>query len=226
MRLLHSKAIVPPGIANGIPLLLQRMLASSGALELPALPVPKLEDTMKKLLTTIEPHVDQEGYHKSKLAIDKFLAPGGVGKKLQKLLEEHATNKKNWLSDWWLQSAYLEYRDPVIIYSSPGLVFPQLQYATTDDQLRYAAKIVFGALLYKRMIDRGQIRAEMMGKAPLDMAQYNKIFGTCRVPGKPADSLLFHPNSTHIVVASNNQYFKLKLEIRTTYSVRTNCSSN
>ncbi|XP_055628400.1 carnitine O-acetyltransferase [Toxorhynchites rutilus septentrionalis] len=210
IRVLQSRSL-PLG-ANTGPLLL-RMLTSGAPVGsiLPALPLPKLEDTMNKLLRTIEPHVNQEGYAKSKSSIEKFMAPGGVGAQLQKLLEERAAKKKNWLSDWWLQSAYLEYRDPVIIYSSPGLVFPKLRYTDVDGQLQYAAKIVFGALLYKRMIDRGQIKAEMMGKAPLDMSQYKKIFGTCRVPGKPADSLLFAPDSSHIVVASNNQYFKVEV---------------
>ncbi|XP_058830340.1 carnitine O-acetyltransferase [Topomyia yanbarensis] len=211
IRMAQSRAIPVLGVNGGGPLLRMLTAGHFSSSALPALPLPKLDETMNKLLTTVEPHVNEDGYKRTKSAIAKFAAPGGVGAKLQKLLEERANTKKNWLSDWWLQSAYLEYRDPVIIYSSPGLVFPKLNYASVDDQLKYAAKIVFGALLYKRMIDRNQIKLESMGKAPLDMSQYNKIFGTCRVPGKPADSLLFHPDSTHIVVASNNQYFKVEV---------------
>lgn len=214
MRLLQQsgKATSLQAAINN-PAILRMLTATfaSGGNNLPALPLPRLSETMQKLLTTIEPHVDKEGYQRTKLAIENFMAPGGVGLKLQKLLEERAVSKKNWLSDWWLQSAYLEYRDPVIIYSSPGLVFPQLKYSNVDDQLKYAAKIVSGALLYKRMIDRGEIKQEMMGKAPLDMEQYKKIFGTCRVPGKPADSLLYHPTATHIAVVSNNQYFRVEV---------------
>ncbi|XP_058445312.1 carnitine O-acetyltransferase [Malaya genurostris] len=210
MRLIQSKTI-PLGVNGGGALVRMLTAGHFSSLSLPAYPLPKLEDTMNKLATTIEPHVNEDGYKQTKLAIAEFTAPGGVGTKLQKLLEDRAAVKKNWLSDWWLQSAYLEYRDPVIIYSSPGLVFPKLNYVSVDDQLRYAAKIVFGALLYKRMIDRNQIKLESMGKVPLDMSQYNKIFGTCRVPGKPSDSLLYHPESTHIVVASNNQYFKVEV---------------
>lgn len=209
MRLLQPGKAIHGGVSN--PALLRMLTASLSSANLPALPLPKLSDTMSKLLTTIEPHVDKEGYNRSKKEIEKFMSAGGVGAKLHQLLEERAANRKNWLSDWWLQAAYLEYRDPVIIYSSPGLVFPQLKCKSVDDQLQYAAKIVSGALLYKQMIDHGQIKQEMMGKAPLDMVQYKKIFGTCRVPGSPADSLLYHPDSTHIVVVSNNQYFKVEV---------------
>lgn len=45
----------------------------------------------------------------------------------------------------------------------------------------------------------------MMGNDPLDMNQYKRVFGTCRIPGIKRDGLEFHPNSTHIVVAYNNQ---------------------
>lgn len=44
----------------------------------------------------------------------------------------------------------------------------------------------------------------MMGKDPLDMNQYKKVFGTCRIPGLKRDSLEFHPTSTHIAVVNNN----------------------
>lgn len=49
-----------------------------------------------------------------------------------------------------------------------------------------------------------KIPLDMMGKDPLDMNQYKKIFGTCRIPGKIRDSLSFNADSRHIVVAKNN----------------------
>lgn len=49
-----------------------------------------------------------------------------------------------------------------------------------------------------------KIPLEKMGKDPLDMSQYKKFFGTCRVPKPNLDGLDFHPTSQHIVVACNN----------------------
>lgn len=43
----------------------------------------------------------------------------------------------------------------------------------------------------------------------LDMQQYNKIFGTCRIPGLPSDSLIFNPTSRHITLIVNDIFFKL-----------------
>lgn len=45
---------------------------------------------------------------------------------------------------------------------------------------------------------------DKMGKDPLDMNQYKKIFGTCRIPGLKKDHLEYNPQSRHIVVVRNN----------------------
>lgn len=42
-----------------------------------------------------------------------------------------------------------------------------------------------------------------MGKNPLDMAQYKKIFGTCRIPWEKRDKLSFN-NSKHVTVIHNS----------------------
>lgn len=43
-----------------------------------------------------------------------------------------------------------------------------------------------------------------MGKAELDMNQYNKIFGTCRIPNLPIDDIQYNPKSNHIIIVHNN----------------------
>lgn len=43
-----------------------------------------------------------------------------------------------------------------------------------------------------------------MGKELLDMNQYKKIFGTCRIPQEKRDALQFKPDSKHIVIVRNN----------------------
>ena len=46
---------------------------------------------------------------------NELIAPGGVGEKLHKMLQERAAKTDNWLSDWWLEGAYLGYRNPVVV---------------------------------------------------------------------------------------------------------------
>lgn len=48
-----------------------------------------------------------------------------------------------------------------------------------------------------------------MGKNEMDMQQYHKAFGTCRIPGLPADSMEYNPESRHIAVIVNDVFFKV-----------------
>lgn len=120
--------------------------SSTNPQNLPKLPVPKLDETLNKLLETAEPHLTPERFENTKNIVREFGRTGGVGEKLQELLERRAETTENWLSDpvsnWWLNCAYLTYRDPVVVWSSPGLVYPQKKFVTIDDKIRYAAQVV------------------------------------------------------------------------------------
>ncbi|XP_071441839.1 carnitine O-acetyltransferase-like [Hetaerina americana] len=179
---------------------------------LPKLPVPPLQKTLDKYLRSVRPLITDEEFKITTSVVSKFGAPGGVGEKLQSLLEKKAQSTNNWLSDWWLNVAYLDYRWPVTVYSSPGLVFPLQNFKSADERLCYAAKMIAGALDYKRCLDGHSIPVEKLGKDPLDMSQYYKIFGTCRVPGLTRDALHFADSRNppkHIIVSHKNHYYKV-----------------
>ncbi|XP_023227114.1 carnitine O-acetyltransferase-like [Centruroides sculpturatus] len=182
---------------------------------LPSLPVPPLHPTLEKYLLSVRPLLNEEEYHQTEKIVQEFGSPGGLGEKLHFLLEERAKNCENWLSEWWLQTAYLEYRMPVVVYSSPGLVFPLQNFTSQVDQLRYAAKLVSAALEYKLMIDQQVLPPDMMGNQPLDMSQYLKIFSTCRIPAIPSDRLIHFSEEPeppkHITVVHNNHYFQVNV---------------
>ncbi|XP_054712414.1 carnitine O-acetyltransferase-like isoform X2 [Uloborus diversus] len=178
---------------------------------LPRLPVPPLHPSLEKYLLSVRPLLSEEEYHHTEKIVKEFGAPGGLGVKLHTMLKEKAKVTENWLSDWWLDSAYMEFRQPVVVYSSPGLVFPLKDFNTVERQLRYAARLVAGALNYKELIDSNSLPLDSMGGQPLDMSQYSKIFSTCRIPGYPKDGLYYGnleaEKPKHIVVAHNNHYF-------------------
>lgn len=58
------------------------------------------------------------------------------------------------MSDWWLQEAYLGYRSPVIVHSSPGTVGPPHKFDTPDDFYSCAAHVIKGICDYDKMIKR------------------------------------------------------------------------
>jgi len=179
--------------------------------QLGKLPVPSLKDTLPKFLRTVRPLVNDAEYEETFEKVKDFAKEGGVGHQLQALLEERALKTENWFSDWWLDMAYLGYRDPVIVWSSPGIVWPNQAFQDKAEMVKFAARAIAGALDYKISIDNQTIPVEMQGGKPLDMQQYFKVFGTTRMPDSPLDKQSFNPDSKHIVVIYKNNFFKVEV---------------
>ncbi|KAI9555588.1 hypothetical protein GHT06_018103 [Daphnia sinensis] len=177
--------------------------------KLPSLPVPKLSQTLEQYIRTVKPLLTKDEFAITEQVVKNFGGPGGVGEKLQLMLEEKGANEPNWLSEWWLDSAYLSYRLPVLVHSNPALVFPKQNFFSKEEQLTYAAKLIVGALRYKAIIDSGKLEQDYLGKSPLDMSQYTKVFNGCRIPGLKTDTIRHALDSNHIIVVHNNQFFKV-----------------
>ncbi|XP_028340027.1 carnitine O-acetyltransferase isoform X2 [Physeter macrocephalus] len=156
---------------------------------LPRLPVPPLQQTLDRYLKALQPIVSEEEWAQTKQLVEEFQTAGGVGERLQKGLERRARKMENWLSDWWLKTAYLQYRQPLVIYSSPGLVLPRQDFLDRQGQLRFAAKLIEGVLDFKARIDNESLPVEYLGGKPLCMNQYYQILSSCRVPGPKQDSV-------------------------------------
>uniref|UniRef100_A0A7N8XSV3 Carnitine O-acetyltransferase n=1 Tax=Mastacembelus armatus TaxID=205130 RepID=A0A7N8XSV3_9TELE len=180
---------------------------------LPCLPVPPLQQTCDRYITALEPIMEVDELKHTRELMEEFQKPGGVGERLQKGLEKRASNTKNWLSEWWVQVAYLDYRMPVVIHSSPGLVLPRMDYSDKQGQIRFAAKLIAGVLDFKTMIDNETLPVEYLGGKPLCMNQYYEVLSSCRIPGLKRDTVVNHAKSSpppkHITVVHNFQFFVL-----------------
>ncbi|XP_041908094.1 carnitine O-acetyltransferase isoform X2 [Corvus kubaryi] len=180
---------------------------------LPHLPVPPLQQTLDRYLLALQPIISPEELSHTQELVAEFRKPGGVGERLQKGLERRARKTENWLSDWWLKTAYLEYRLPVVVHSSPGVVLPKQDFLDRQGQLRFAAKLIEGILDFKSMIDNETLPVEYMGGKPLCMNQYYQILSSCRIPGPKRDSIVNYAKgkkqSRHITVVHNFQFFEL-----------------
>uniref|UniRef100_A0A3Q1HD65 Carnitine O-acetyltransferase a n=1 Tax=Acanthochromis polyacanthus TaxID=80966 RepID=A0A3Q1HD65_9TELE len=180
---------------------------------LPSLPVPPLQQTCERYLTALEPIVEPEELNNTRKLLEEFQEAGGLGEKLQRGLEKRAGKTENWLSAWWVQVAYLEYRLPVVVHSSPGLVLPRMNFNDKSGQIRFAAKLIAGVLDFKTMIDNETLPVEYLGEKPLCMNQYYEVLSSCRIPGLKRDSVVNHAKSSrppkHITVVHNHQFFVL-----------------
>ncbi|CAM2103610.1 carnitine O-acetyltransferase isoform X1 [Caretta caretta] len=209
----QSEKAKPSGLLKPLALgkLTGRYLAHQEGL--PCLPVPPLQQTLDRYLLALQPIISEEEWTHTKGLVDEFQKPGGVGERLQKGLERRARKTENWLSDWWLKTAYLDYRLPVVVHSSPGVVLPKQDFLDQQGQLRFAAKLIEGILDFKTMIDNETLPVEYLGGKPLCMNQYYQILSSCRIPGPKHDSVVNYTKGkklpSHITVVHNFQFFEL-----------------
>ncbi|CAL8247534.1 unnamed protein product [Merluccius merluccius] len=180
---------------------------------LPRLPVPPLRQTCERYLAMLEPIVSEEELEHTRELVAEFLQ-GGVGERLQKRLERRAQKTENWLSEWWMQNAYLDCRMPLAVYTSPGVVLPRMHFHDRQGQMRFAAKLIAGILEFKKMIDSDTLPVEYLGGKPLCMDQYYQVLSSCRIPGPKRDTIANLTSGkstppTHITVVHNFQFFVL-----------------
>lgn len=175
---------------------------------LPHYPLPTLQDTLQKYLRSVQPLLSDDAYRQTETIVTNFARSNGAGPHLHTLLKKRADSTENWLSDWWLKYAYLGYRIPVVVNSNPGLYFETKSFANQTEWLQYTSKILWATLRFKEMIDLKEIPADKMGKALLDMGQYGRIFGTCRIPAAEFDRIEYNPTSKYVIVAHRNAVSK------------------
>ncbi|XP_076126280.1 carnitine O-acetyltransferase [Alosa pseudoharengus] len=179
---------------------------------LPRLPVPPLKQTCERYLTALEPLLCPEEMEHTRKLINDFLT-SGVGHRLQKGLERRAGKTENWLTDWWMQSAYLDSRMPVAVYTSPGVVLPRMHFQDRQGQMRFAAKLIAGVLSFKKFLDNETLPVQHLGGKPLCMDQYYHVLSSCRIPGPKRDTVVNYAIGmtppTHITVVHNFQFFIL-----------------
>ncbi|XP_035684384.1 carnitine O-acetyltransferase-like isoform X2 [Branchiostoma floridae] len=210
--LAHHHQWKAPEFFRGAKLPPGRMVSHQSSL--PRLPVPDLCQTLEKYLLTVRPLVDDTAFQKTKQLVEEFGKSGGLGESLQTKLKKRAQERQNWLDDWWLHTAYLDYREPVVIHVSPGIVCPPQNFSGKEEQLQFAAKLVAGVLDYKVQVDDQSVPIDKLRTQPLCMDQYYKLFSACRLPGDQRDQVVVYgpdcdDRPRHIVVVHNNQFFSL-----------------
>ncbi|EDV28147.1 uncharacterized protein TRIADDRAFT_20587 [Trichoplax adhaerens] len=170
---------------------------------LPHLPVPPLKDTLDRYLLSIKPLLTSVEFENTKKIVEKFGESGGIGHTLNEKLKERAKQHNNWLAEWWLNYAYLEYRAPNIVNSNPAIIFPKFNFSGLEGQLEYVVQNILLHIDY--------LEVDTAGKRPMCMIQHTNIFGSCRVPKPKRDAFYTHPYGNppcnHIIVIYNNQIF-------------------
>lgn len=144
----QSRETLPPGYAidSNAPLML-RYQAS-----LPRLPVPTLKSTANKYLESVRPHLTPSAYTRTESVVKDFLSSSQAAE-LQRRLEARASDPavKNWLSDWWNDTAYMGYRDPVVVFVS--YFFVHLDDHLRRDPAKRAASLIKAMLPFRELTE-------------------------------------------------------------------------
>ncbi|XP_063057359.1 carnitine O-palmitoyltransferase 2, mitochondrial [Engraulis encrasicolus] len=197
---------------------------------LPRLPVPKLEDTIRRYLAAQKPLLNDEQYSTTEKLAQSF--QNGVGKQLHEELVTQDKNNKHtsYISAPWFDM-YLSSRDSVVLNFNPFMSFnpdPKPEY---NDQLLRATNMVCSAVRFMKTLRAGLLEPEvfhlnpaksdtdgfkklirwvpssiswfgafMVNAYPLDMSQYFRLFNSTRIPKPGRDELYTNDKGRHLMV--------------------------
>uniref|UniRef100_A0A8C7IRH8 carnitine O-palmitoyltransferase n=1 Tax=Oncorhynchus kisutch TaxID=8019 RepID=A0A8C7IRH8_ONCKI len=176
---------------------------------LPHLPLPSVKDTINRYLESAHPLMDDEQYLRMEGLAKDF--EKGLGPKLQWYLKLKSWWATNYVSDWWEEYIYLRGRGPIMVNSN-YYAMDFLYVFPTSLQAARAGNAIHAIMLYRRMLDRAQIKPLMLQNTiPMCSAQYERMFNTSRIPGVDTDTIQHIQDSRHIVVYHRGRYFKVPM---------------
>ncbi|XP_069750811.1 carnitine O-palmitoyltransferase 1, liver isoform-like isoform X2 [Narcine bancroftii] len=187
----------------------RKPLTYSFQTSLPRLPVPAVRDTMRKYLESVRPLLNDEEFKRMQVLAHDFELKEGP--RLQWYLKLKSWWATNYVSDWWEEYIYLRGRGPIMVNSN-YYAMDYLYVIPTQLQAARAGNTIYAMLLYRRKLDREEIRP-LMGQSSIPMcsSQYERMFNSSRIPGLDSDILQHLTDSKHIVVYHRGRYFKVCL---------------
>ncbi|XP_063053606.1 carnitine O-palmitoyltransferase 1, liver isoform isoform X2 [Engraulis encrasicolus] len=173
---------------------------------LPRLPVPAVKDTMQRYLESVRPLMDDEQYSRMEGLAKDF--ERNLGPRLQWYLKLKSWWTSNYVTDWWEEYIYLRGRGPIMVNSN-YYAMDFLYVFPTHLQAARAGNAIHAIMLYRRKLDRAQIKPIYLGRVPLCSAQWERMFNTSRVPGQETDTIQHMAESKHIAVFHRGRFFKV-----------------
>ena len=182
---------------------------------LPRLPIPSLQETMKRFLPTALPLAKSEEERTSlKEACRIFPEQAQL---LQERLEERRNVEmydSSWLQLWWNTAGYLQVRDPIVINVSYFFHFSDDSTLPLDRPFNVTrgAAIMSSVAEFRKQICSGSFPAEQIGRktmTPLCSVAFKYMFNAARVPKRHQDSYRIYDPSllSHCIVARKGHFF-------------------
>lgn len=182
---------------------------------LPSLPIPSLDDTCERWLSSVKPLLGAEEYQECENLSNEF--KNGIGPKLQRYLHLKRLLSTNWCSDWWEEYVYLTSRSPIMVHSNFYIIAQaeieddESTHHQTSFQAARAANCVHALFEWRYKLDREAVEPQSASVVrPICMNQFERLFNTTRVPAAKRDFITHYEKDVgHIVVIHKNKYFKV-----------------
>ncbi|GAA5822601.1 hypothetical protein JCM3770_000614 [Rhodotorula araucariae] len=171
---------------------------------LPKLPVPPLEDTLKRYLKALEALQTPADHERTKKVVEDFQKNEGPA--LHHRLKEYAASRASYIEEWWTES-YLSHSESVVLSLNPFFILEDDPTPARGNQLMRATSLILASLGFIHDLRTGQLEPDAFRGTPLDMSQYQKLFGTARIPTRTGCRLQIDSESRHIVVLSRGQFY-------------------
>jgi carnitine O-acetyltransferase len=172
--------------------------------DLPKLPVPGLEESCQRYLSSLSCLQTPEAHAKTQKVVERFLQ--NEGPVLQKELEKYAEDKSSYIEQWWDES-YLSASDSVVLNLNPFFILEDDPTPSRGNQLMRTASLILASLTFIHDLRQGVLPPDEVRGTPLDMFQYTRLFGTSRIPTEDGCQMSSTPNSRHIVVMRRGQIY-------------------
>lgn len=171
---------------------------------LPKLPIPELESTLKKYCDALLPLQTSREQEDTKAAAKEFLE--NDGKELHERLKKYATGKSSYIEQFWYDS-FLNFDNPVVLNLNPFFLLEDDPTPARNNQVTRAASLVISALSFVRAVRKEELPPDTLRGTPLDMYQYSRLFGTARVPTENGCMIGQDSSAKHMVVMCKGQFY-------------------
>ncbi|KAM8930616.1 carnitine O-palmitoyltransferase 2, mitochondrial [Pelodytes ibericus] len=204
---------------------------------LPRLPIPKLEDSIKRYLNAQRPLLDDDQFRKTEQLARNF--QNGVGKELHEMLvlQDKQNKHTSYISGPWFDM-YLCARESIVLNFNPFMSFTPDPRPDYNNQLIRSTNMVVSAMRLLKTIRAGYLEPEvfhlnpaksdtqtfkrlirfvpsslswygayMVNAYPLDMSQYFRLFNSTRIPKLNRDELVTDVNGKHLLVLRKGNFY-------------------
>ncbi|CAG8617594.1 1266_t:CDS:2, partial [Acaulospora morrowiae] len=128
------------------------------------------------------------------------------GPELQEKLKSYANDKSSYIEEFWYDS-YLNYTDPVVLNLNPFFVLEDDPTPARNNQIERAASLILSSLKFIQALRTETLEPDVFRGTPLCMSQYQRMFGTARLPTENGCRMDTDHESKHIVVLCRSQFY-------------------